>query len=133
MARRSLSVDTSMFERACARLAAQVEDPEDLMPAGHLLEAKAVELANIDTGNLESSSIVEGRRTSSGPEVLVGFTASYAAEVHEMPFDRRGPRTREKPGNEFGPAGPGFLIRPMRGLAGRFLEVIGETLKKKLR
>ena len=38
----------------------------------------------VDTGNLRASWFTDPIRTSKGPALLMGFTANYAAWVHEM-------------------------------------------------
>jgi len=110
-----------------------IEGLEDqgLLRVGNMLEAKAVELAPVDKGNLESSSqvITRGRRGGI-MEVEVRFNAPYAAPVHELPDEARGPKTRKKPGNEYGPAGPKYLERPLRGFQKEFTKNLGEFLQK---
>jgi len=81
-----------------------------------ILEAKAVQLAPVDTGNLEASTTTSVRETRGRTVGTLTFGASYAAKVHEMPEQARGPKTRMKPGNEFGVAGPKYLERPLRGM-----------------
>ena len=106
-------------------------EEQGMLRIGNILEAKAVELAPVDTGNLESSSqvITSGRRGGI-MRVEVRFNASYAATVHELPDEIRGPKTRKKPGNEFGPAGPKYLERPLRGFQKELTENLGEFLQK---
>lgn len=132
MARQQL--DDREVRRNLERLRRELaQDPRVLDDALNTLEAAAVGLAPVDTGNLESSWVQESSRTSSGPRAEFGFGAPYAAEVHELPEYARGPRTQAKPGNEFGPAGPGYLIRAMRGVGPRLLEIIRRTLERRLR
>ncbi len=99
-----------------------------------LLEARSVELAPIDTGNLEAGFTVQFRTTTSKQVALFGFTPDYAAEVHELPANARGPRTQRKAGNMYGPAGPSYLLRAMRGTAGdgSLLEAIGRAYSEAL-
>lgn len=111
---------------------ASIDDIEDqgLVRLGNTLEAKAVELAPVRTGNLESSTqIVTGRRGGI-MYVQLRFNAPYSAQVHELPEEARGPRTRAKPGNEYGPAGPKFLERPLRGFQQRLGKELGEFLQE---
>lgn len=98
---------------------------EDVLPvvrqavadAGVEALEKMVELAPFKTGELESSptrtvtSSPKGRRQT----VDFDFRTPYAAHVHELPMDARGPGTRAKAGNEFGPAGPKYIERVLRG------------------
>jgi hypothetical protein len=97
--------------------------------AGEEVQAKAIELAPVRTGELEGSSeltVTEGRA-----EIVFGV--DYAAEAHELPESAVGPGTAAKPGNELGPAGPKFLERPLLAMeAGRFLEIAGEELAEHL-
>jgi hypothetical protein len=102
---------------------------QGFMRVMNALEAKAVELAPVDKGTLEGSTTVriyhEGKR-------LVGlllFNTPYASKVHELPEESRGERTRAKPGNEYGQAGPKYLERPLRG----FTKVLGQDIGKALR
>jgi hypothetical protein len=88
-----------------------------------------VELAPLDTGELESSGV---RTTGASPRgrrqtVEFEFRADHAAVVHELPQHARGPGTRSKPGNEFGPAGPKYIERVLRGFK------IGEQMADALR
>jgi hypothetical protein len=83
---------------------------------GDAYEAEAVALAPHDTGFLENSSTVRTRRAGSTIRTEVGFTANYAAEVHELPPARRGRKTRAKPSTKFGAPGPKFLERVLRGM-----------------
>lgn len=78
-------------------------------------EAKMVEITPVDTGFLEASTVVEVEERSGSVDGTVRFSAGYAAEVHELPAEARGPRTRRKPGNEFGGAGPKYVERVLRG------------------
>lgn len=103
-----------------------VEKP--LRQAIDLLEAKAVELAPVKTGNLQSSTVTRFLRSGSRILAELAFTAPYAAEAHELPEDARGPLTQAKPGNEFGPAGPKYVERPLRGLQKQFGGIVGESV-----
>lgn len=81
----------------------------------NVLEAKAVQLTPVDTGNLESSTHVSVQERGGIVVGVLRFGAPYAAEVHELPPERRGPKTAKKPGNEYGLAGAKYLERPLRG------------------
>lgn len=96
----------------------------------NILEAKAVELAPTDTGNLEGSTTV---RVHTRGDNIVGqlrFGAPYSATVHELPEHARGPLTQQKPGNEFGLAGPKYLERPLRGFQHLMQENLGRFLQE---
>lgn len=103
---------------------------QGFMRVMNALEAKAVEITPVDKGTLEDSTTVriyhEGKR-------LVGlllFNAPYASRVHELPPDARGERTRAKPGNEYGPAGPKYLERPLRGFQRTMSKDLGKVLRE---
>lgn len=93
-------------------------------------EALSVELAPVETGNLEASTVTQFFRQGNSMIGLLSFVAPYAAAVHELPETARGPRTERKPGNEFGQAGPKYVERPLRGMQKRFPDTIGEKLLK---
>jgi hypothetical protein len=129
-----MKLDDRDVQRRLERLRAEVaSDPAVLNDALQVLEAAAVGLAPVDTGNLEASWAQETRRGPGGPSADFGFGAPYAAEVHELPEYARGPRTQAKPGNEYGEAGPGYLLRAMRGVGPRLMEVIRATLERRVR
>lgn len=92
---------------------------------GDVFEAKSVELAPVQTGTLSRSTVVTTKARPRGGEVELAYTVNYAAQVHQLPFNRRGARTRAKRGNEFGPAGPQFITRPLRGAEGWAEPVFG--------
>ena len=95
-----------------------------------VLETKAVQLAPVDTGNLEASTHVTVHGGGGIVKGVLRFNAPYAARVHELPEESRGPKTRAKPGNEFGPAGPKYLERPLRGFKKELRKGLTEFLKK---
>lgn len=117
-------VDLKLDRRTVAALQKRVgqaaADPSKALTAGaHLLETRAVELAPVQTGNLEASAVVQvSRRGESKAVAEVGFGAPYAADVHELPPHARGPRTRRKPAGKYGEAGPRYLLRAVRGVTG---------------
>ncbi len=93
------------------------------------LEAKAVELTPTLTGNLEGSTTVRVEERGSRIIGTLQFGTPYASIVHELSPDARGPFTRDKPGNEFGPAGPKYLERPLRGFQRRMSDDLGKLLQ----
>lgn len=51
----------------------------------------------VDEGNLRASAFTETFKTTTGPAVVVGYTAEYAPWVHEAPGTLKGqPRPRKK-------------------------------------
>lgn len=91
-----------------------------------ILEAKAVQLAPVDTGNLEGSTSVQITAREGKVRGTLAFSTPYAAAQHEGIDPRTGsqytpgPYTSRKPGNEFGPPGAKYIERPLRG-ASQFL------------
>lgn len=96
----------------------------------NFLEAKAVELAPVKHGTLEGSTTTRVYRAGSKLVGLLTFNTPYASRVHELPMSARGERTKAKPGNEYGPAGPKYLERPLRGLTRLMAKDIGEALRQ---
>lgn len=96
-------------------------------------ETKAVQLAPVDTGNLEASTVVDVLRRARSIIGRLAFTAPYAAEVHELPDHARGPKTQQKPGNELGLAGPKYLERVLRALQATAARSIAEAIQKVFR
>lgn len=94
------------------------------------LEAKAVELTPTLTGNLEGSTSVRVEQSGDRIKGTLRFGAPYASVVHELPPEARGPFTRNKPGNEFGQAGPKYLERPLRGFQLLMSEDLGKLLQQ---
>lgn len=90
---------------------------------------KMVELAPLDTGELEASGRITAKVTPRGRRATAEFRfeTPYAAIVHEMPMSSRGPGTRSKPGNEFGPAGPKYIERVLRGF--KLGPIVGRALR----
>lgn len=94
------------------------------------LEALAVELAPVDRGTLEASTSTQV--THATDDRVVGelvFATPYAARVHELPPESRGPLTQAKPGNMLGKAGPKYLERPLRHFVKRLPEIFAEAFK----
>jgi hypothetical protein len=96
----------------------------------NVLEAKAVQLTPVRTGNLESSTHVSVRTRGGIVEGVLEFRAPYAATVHELPEQARGPQTRLKPGNEYGEAGPQYLARPLAGFQREMARGVADFLKR---
>lgn len=96
----------------------------------NVLEARAVELAPVKEGNLEASTVVRVEKRGNQVRGTLRFGVPYAAVVHEMPEHARGERTLRKPGNEYGPAGPQYLRRPLRGFQRRMTQDLGKFLQE---
>lgn len=114
----TVRVDSASVARLVRSIERAVRTEVPLRRGVDLLEARSVELAPVDTGNLEASFQSQEQRRGSKLVATFGFTPDYAAEVHELPDEARGPRTRRKRGNQYGPAGPRYLLRAMQGVVG---------------
>lgn len=57
----------------------------NLIKAGYYLEAKSVEQVPVDLSNLQNSISVTSNMSVINPQVVVGYSAKYAAAVHENP------------------------------------------------
>jgi hypothetical protein len=101
---------------------------QGMLRLGNTLEALSVELAPHDIGDLEASTTV--RVEDKGKRIIasVTFNVSHAAAAHENPEDARGPRTRRKPGNNLGPAGPKYMERPLRFMQDAMSKNLGKAL-----
>lgn len=124
--------DLQRFLRKAERAALSEKPAQDAL---NLLEARAVELAPVQTGNLEGSWAQQVRRAGGRVLAAFGFGAPYAADVHELPPHARGPRTRRKPAGKYGEAGPKFLERAMRGVTsdGSLARTIAEAYARLFR
>lgn len=98
-----------------------------------LYEAEMIKLAPVKTGYLEGSTVVRVWKRATKIIAQIKFGADYAAEVHEMPPDRRGARTRRKPATQFGNPGPKYVERVLKGMDFRFhmREILTKILKEK--
>lgn len=104
------------------------------------LERKAGELVPVDEGTLLGSGNSRVDASANKREIVgsVSYNTPYAEAVHERmapevaPLGttmQPGPRTRAKPGNEFGPAGGGYLRRPLHGKRDRYFKNIADKVK----
>ncbi len=134
MARRRQLVPPGQLQHMLERFGDQTRrelEREGMERLALALEAKAVELAPVDQGDLQaSSSSTVQRRGGSMVVGVVRFSAPHAAAAHELPEHARGPGTRAKPGNEYGAAGPKFLERPLRGFQQRMTRDLGKLLQE---
>ena len=67
-----------------------------LYKSGHYILGVALPLTPIDLGNLRGSSFVEPVEDENGPGVVIGYTANYAAYVHETNKNYVAPGTQWK-------------------------------------
>ncbi|MGH7177323.1 MAG: hypothetical protein ACREJC_08090 [Tepidisphaeraceae bacterium] len=122
--------DTKSF---AAAKQAMTENAQDL-------ERKAGELVPVDEGILlgTGNSRVIARPGKAEIEAQVSYNTPYAEAVHERMAPevapsgaqmQPGPRTRAKPGNEFGQAGGGYLRRPLHGKRDRYFENVADKVK----
>lgn len=102
-----------------------------LARAMNILEAMAVELAPVDIGNLEASTVIRFELKGKGVTGRLSFVTPYAARIHELPDDARGPKTQAKAGNELGKAGPKYLERPLRQMQKDLPKIIAQEMKEK--
>lgn len=96
----------------------------------NVLEAKSVEICPEDEGNLAGSTVVRVEDKGDSFKGTLRYGAEYATAAHERPDDVRGPKTVAKAGNEFGPAGPKYLERALRGFTKVLAEDMGAALQK---
>jgi len=75
-----------------------------------------------DTGNLRSSRFVEPMWEGQNPYVLLGYTAGYAAAVHEMMYSVSGrPINWQRPGS-----GPKFFESSLKRNSKQVLYIIAD-------
>lgn len=103
------------------RLNAQIRGIEGRTRAGLLdaalfVKGESQKLTPVVSGNLRASAYVDSQETPSGPVAEVGYSAVYAAEVHENAEKEQ--RRRARRGT---PAPPGRLRRSLVG-QWKFLE-----------
>lgn len=75
-------LDDVMENLAAATLDIEGKTMQGAYSAGLFIQRESQKRAPVDTGNLKGSAYT--RRTPSGNSVEVGYTAAYAASVHEM-------------------------------------------------
>lgn len=122
---------------------------EGILQAAMLIEGESVEMTPVDQGPLRASAFVDSDRSTL--TARIGYTAEYAAWVHEMPMKLKGqPRAHfGRTGNQskFGPrqvvdfgggSGRGrywdsgenkFLEKAVKNNMGEVLEIIKRSAK----
>lgn len=93
---------------------------QGLMAAGLFIQGEAQEVTPVEKGVLVNSAFVDLDNQPQGPVVRVGFTAEYAAIVHELPADSN----FTKPGT-----GPKFLENTVDTNRDTILKIIKNRAK----
>lgn len=114
-----------------------VKEARNIMATnGEDLLRESSNLAAVDEGTMIGSGSRNTTVRGQMIETTVGFNTPYATRVHyEMvpaPGAKMqpGPKTRAKPGTEFGAAGGLYLQRPLLGKMRRYSERIAEYIKR---
>lgn len=93
---------------------------QGLLAVGLFIKGEAQEITPVEKGVLVNSSFVDLDKQPKGPVVRVGYTAEYAAKVHEFPEDFN----YTKPGT-----GPKFLEKTVDANQATILKVIKNRAK----
>lgn len=83
----------------------------------------------VDEGNLRASAYTETSRTSTGARATIGYTAEYAAWVHEAPGTLKGKPRPKKAGSN---ANRGFFWDPQNRAEPKFLQKAAFGNEKKI-
>jgi len=59
--------------------------------AGLIVRQRSMQLTPVDTGNLKGSTFMHSATIKNMPVVKIGYTASYAMYVHEIPMKHKSP------------------------------------------
>lgn len=103
---------------------------DGLKAAGLFIEGEAVELAPAEFGVLRNSSFSQAERRTNGSVVKVGFTAEYAAFVHEMPMKNKGkPRGGVRKGAYWSNGENKFLEKAVKRNMNKILKIIAIRAK----
>lgn len=115
-----------------------------LKRGGLFLQRESMKQVPVDLGNLRASGFTRSEKSGIDTEVTVGYTAEYAAAVHEKPMKRKGqPRQgnhldgQKRKGNYWDPASRGknkFLEDPMKDATNRKIinTIVKESIKVKV-
>lgn len=113
-----MSVEVKGLEEVLTNLSDAIKNIEGnvllgVRAAAAFVKKEAQELTPVDEGILRNSAFYRTVKTKDGPIAHVGYTAKYAAWVHEYPMTLRGqPRAdfgKTKEGDSFGGgSGKGF-------------------------
>lgn len=105
-----------------------------LKKAGLFLQRESQKVVPVDFGNLKASAYTRSVGTLPAPEVIVGYTAAYAAFVHENVAEvlKGQPRPKPHKGLYWGPAGAGskFLEKPVRQNVKKINQIVADEVKK---
>ena len=108
-----------------------------LIRVGLRLQRESQERVPVEYGNLKASAYTRPVGHGAKTEVYVGYTASYAAHVHECVemklWGQPRPSKRGRYWDPLGKAHAKFLEIPARTLKGVFLEIFINDLKIKLK
>lgn len=122
---------TAALRRVTLRLEQTV--PEAMLAAGNHLLQESKKLVPVEFGELKDSGFVSGRRRGFFMEVQVGYSAPYAAYVHEaVEMKLRGQPRPSGKGNYWDPPNQGqakFLEQPMRNLQSELFSIIKGKVK----
>jgi hypothetical protein len=104
-----------------------------LKKAGLMLQAESQRLVPVETGNLRASAFTRAVGQGIKTVVTVGYTAFYAAMVHEAFGVLKGqPRKKPAKGKYWDPKGqPKFLETPMRRLRDKLAAIVAKEAKIK--
>ncbi len=67
-----------------------------MFQAGNLIRRESIKLTPVDTGNLRSSAFVRVNMRRGRPTAIVGYSAAYAAFVHERTHTKGGKKIKFK-------------------------------------
>jgi hypothetical protein len=69
------------------------------------VKVEAQQRVPVDEGNLKASAYTDVKKTKGAVGGIVGFTANYAAAVHEKPMTLKGQKRKGSKGNYWDPQG----------------------------
>lgn len=103
---------------------------DGLKAAGLFIKGEAVERAPAEFGVLRNSAFSQGERRRTGSVVKVGFTAEYAAFVHEAPMKLKGqPRGGNRKGTFWSNGENKFLEKAVKFNIPKIIKIIADRAK----